>query len=76
MGALEAVNGKEYVRLLRRAMDFGRFHQVIFICLSPPVWGLVDKLISIGSGCEVTGNQQETSPELGHETGYFAIVLQ
>ena len=32
VGALDAVNGKEYVRMLRRAMDLGGFHQVIFIC--------------------------------------------
>jgi hypothetical protein len=31
VGALYAVNGKEYVRMLRRAMDLGGFHQVIFI---------------------------------------------
>ena len=38
VGALDAVNGKEYVRLLRRAMDLGGFHQVIFICHTPLVW--------------------------------------
>jgi exonuclease SbcC len=38
VGALDAVNGKEYVRMLRRAMDLGGFHQVIFICHTPLVW--------------------------------------
>jgi hypothetical protein len=32
VGALDAVNGKEYVRALRRAMDLGGFHQIIFMC--------------------------------------------
>jgi exonuclease SbcC len=38
VGALDAANGKEYVRMLRRAMDLGGFHQVIFICHTPLVW--------------------------------------
>jgi exonuclease SbcC len=38
VGTLDAVNGKEYVRMLRRAMDLGGFHQVIFICHTPLVW--------------------------------------
>ena len=38
VGALDAVNGKEYVRMLRRAMDLGGFHQVVFICHTPLVW--------------------------------------
>jgi ABC-type lipoprotein export system ATPase subunit len=32
VGALDAVNGKEYVRMLRRATDQGGLHQVVFIC--------------------------------------------
>ena len=43
VGALDAVNGKEYVRMLRRAMDLGGFHQVIFICHTPLVWELADQ---------------------------------
>ncbi len=42
VGALDAVNGQEYVRMLRRAMDLGGFHQVIFICHAPLVWELAD----------------------------------
>jgi hypothetical protein len=38
VGALDAANGKEYVRMLRRAMDLGRFHQVVFICHTPFLW--------------------------------------
>ena len=40
VGALDAANGKEYVRMLRRAMDLVSFHQVIFICHTPLVWEL------------------------------------
>ena len=50
VGALDAVNGKEYVRMLRRAMDLGGFHQVIFICHTPLVWELADRTISVGGG--------------------------
>jgi exonuclease SbcC len=50
VGALDAVKGKEYVRMLRRAMDLGGFHQVIFICHSPLVSGLADKMLSVGGG--------------------------
>ena len=41
-----AVNGKEYVRMLRRAMDLGRFHQVVFICHAPLVWELADRILA------------------------------
>jgi exonuclease SbcC len=58
VGALDAVNGKEYVRMLRRAMDLGGFHQVIFICHTPLVWELADDIISVGAGCVVMGDQQ------------------
>ena len=63
VGALDAVNGKEYVRMLRRAMDLGGFHQVIFICHTPLVWELADNILSVGSGCVVTGDQQAVSNE-------------
>jgi exonuclease SbcC len=51
VGALDAANGKEYVRMLRRAMDLGGFHQVIFICHTPLVWELADTVLSVGAGC-------------------------
>ena len=63
VGALDAVNSKEYVRMLRRAMDLGGFHQVIFICHTPLVWELADRVLSVGSGCVVIGDQQATSIE-------------
>jgi exonuclease SbcC len=37
VGALDAANSKEYVHMLRRAMDLGGFHQVIFVCHTPLV---------------------------------------
>ena len=33
--------------MLRRAMDLGGFHQVIFICHTPLVWELADRVGSI-----------------------------
>jgi len=50
VGALDATNGKEYVRMLRRAMDLGGFHQVIFICHTPLVWELADRVVEIKDG--------------------------
>ena len=61
VGALDAANGKEYVRMLRRAMDLGGFHQVILYVIqrrfrssrigSRPcvmdllLWGIQEKLL-------------------------------
>jgi exonuclease SbcC len=56
VGALDAANGKEYVRMLRRAMDLGGFHQVAFICHTPLVWELADNIISIDDGRVVIGH--------------------
>ena len=50
VGALDAVNGKEYVGMLRRAMDLGGFHQVIFICHTPLVGELADRVVEIRDG--------------------------
>ncbi len=61
VGALDAANGKEYVRMLRRAMDLGGFHQVIFICHSPLVWELADRVLSVGGGRVGMGDQQMAS---------------
>jgi len=58
VGSLDAVNGKEYVRMLRRAMDLGGFHQVIFICHTPLVWELADNILSVGGGCVVMGDRE------------------
>jgi exonuclease SbcC len=57
VGALDAVNGKEYVRMLRRAMDLGGFHQVIFICHTPLVWELADRVLSVAGGGVVMGDR-------------------
>jgi DNA repair protein SbcC/Rad50 len=58
VGALDAANGKEYVRMLRRAMDLGAFHQVIFICHTPLVWELADRILSVGDGRVVLGKSE------------------
>ena len=59
VGALDATNAKEYVRMLRRAMDLGGFRQVIFICHTPLVWELADSILSVGDGRVVVGNSGE-----------------
>jgi len=61
VGALDAANGKEYVRMLRRAMDLGGFHQMIFICHTALVWELADSILSVGEGRVVRGDQR-TAP--------------
>jgi ABC-type lipoprotein export system ATPase subunit len=58
VGALDAANGKEYVLMLRRAMDLGGFHQVVFICHTPLVWELADTTISVGGGCVVMDDRE------------------
>jgi exonuclease SbcC len=76
VGALDAANGKEYVRMLRRAVDLGGFHQVIFICHTPLVWELADQILTVGDGHVVVGNLEgavsETPsvfPHLAHNNG-------
>ena len=62
-GALDATNAKEYVRMLRRAMDLGGFHQVIFICHTPLVWELADSILPVVGGCVVMGDHQAASTD-------------
>jgi ABC-type hemin transport system ATPase subunit len=50
VGALGAANGKEYVRMLRRAKDLGEFHQVIFICHTPLVGEFADRVVELRDG--------------------------
>jgi exonuclease SbcC len=57
VGALDTVNGKEYVSLLRRAMDLGGFHQVIFICHTPLVWELADRTLQVHGGHVSAGGE-------------------
>jgi exonuclease SbcC len=63
VGALDAANGKEYVRMLRRAMDLGGFHQVIFICHTPLVWELADQVLSVAGGGVVMGDRGAVVPD-------------
>ena len=63
VGALDAVNGKEYVRMLRRAMDLGGLHQMIFICHTPLVWEPADDILSVGGGCVCVGDRRAAMTE-------------
>lgn len=56
VGALDAKNAKEYIRMLRRAMEIGGFHQVIFICHAPQVWELADRILYIANGRVTLGD--------------------
>jgi DNA repair protein SbcC/Rad50 len=59
VGALDSKNAKEYVRMLRRAMDVGGFHQVIFICHSPQVWEMADQILQIHDGKVVIESERK-----------------
>ena len=59
MGALDAANSKEYVYMLRRAIDLGGFHQVIFICHTPLVWELADQTLSVDDGHVFVKNSRD-----------------
>jgi ABC-type lipoprotein export system ATPase subunit len=50
VGALDTKNAREYVRMLRHAMDIGGFYQVIFICHAPQVWELADRILTVRDG--------------------------
>ena len=63
VGALDSANAREYVRMLRRAMDLGGFHQVIFICHTPLVWELADRILSVRDGQIVAQNQETAVTE-------------
>jgi len=44
--------------MLRRAMDLGGFHQVIFISHTPVVSELADEIVTVCAGSVVTSNRQ------------------
>jgi exonuclease SbcC len=50
VGALDTKNAREYVLMLRHAMDIGGFYQVIFICHAPQVWELADRILTVRDG--------------------------
>lgn len=50
VGALDTKNAKEYIRMLRHAMELGGFYQVIFICHAPQVWEMADRVLRIENG--------------------------
>ena len=76
VGALDAANGKEYVRMLRRAMDLGGFHQIIFICHTPLVWELADSLLSVGGGSVVIGDRGKRLLPLNPPAGATRQMVQ
>jgi DNA repair protein SbcC/Rad50 len=61
VGALDAKNAKEYVRMLRRAMGIGGFHQVIFICHAPQVWEMADQILYVAGGRITLGNPADAA---------------
>jgi len=63
VGALDAKNAKEYIRMLRHAMELGGFYQVIFICHQPQVWELADRILHVREGQVFpTSGDQERVP--------------
>jgi DNA repair protein SbcC/Rad50 len=64
VGALDTKNAREYVRMLRHAMDIGSFYQVIFICHGPQVWELADRILTVRDG-RVLVETRGVSPSTG-----------
>lgn len=50
VGALDTKNAREYIRMLRHAMELGAFHQVVFICHAPQVWEMADRVLRVQNG--------------------------
>jgi hypothetical protein len=50
--------------MLRRAIDLGGFHQVIFICHMQLVWELADTIVSVDGGGVRAGDRQAASGSL------------
>jgi len=50
VGALDTKNAREYVRMLRHAIQVAAFHEVIFICHQPQVWELADQVLEVADG--------------------------
>jgi DNA repair protein SbcC/Rad50 len=61
VGALDVKNAKEYVRMLRRAMEIGGYHQVIFICHAPQVWEMADRILCVADGRVTLDNPAEAA---------------
>ena len=62
-GALDAANGKEYVRMLRRAMELGGFHQAVFICHTQLGWESADQILTVADGRAAIENLEEAVSE-------------
>jgi len=50
VGTLDTKNGREYVRMLRRAMDVVGYDQVIFVCHAPQIWEMADRVPRVEGG--------------------------
>ncbi|HXJ93331.1 MAG TPA: hypothetical protein VMT20_10675 [Terriglobia bacterium] len=50
VGTLDTKNGREYVRMLRRAMDVVGYDQVIFVCHAPQIWEMADRVLRVEGG--------------------------
>jgi exonuclease SbcC len=53
-GALDPDNARAYVAMLRRALDLGGFHQVIFVSHQPEVWNAADARLMVTGGTVIT----------------------
>lgn len=49
-GALDVDNARQYIVMLRRALDIGRFPQVLFVAHQPELWALADNQIVVADG--------------------------
>lgn len=66
VGALDSKNSREYVRMLRHAMEIGGFHQVLFICHSPRVWEMADRVLRVEAGkVFIEGTRREETHQNG-----------
>ncbi|MNL35126.1 hypothetical protein D3C87_1571380 [compost metagenome] len=49
-GALDPVNAERYLRMLRRALELGGFHQLIFIAHQQELWEQADSRVMVRGG--------------------------
>jgi hypothetical protein len=48
-------------------MDLGGFHQVVFICHTPLVWDLADRILEVGDGRVVVGDSEDVVTDFPHQ---------
>jgi exonuclease SbcC len=84
VGALDTKNAREYVHMLRHAMDIGGFYQVIFICHAPQVWELADRILTVrdgrvvveARGVSVSRDAAENLPILAPIPGISKVLVE